>query len=69
MQHGAEGGSDLGGRGATVSVVEHVEASGKLCCLEAVLLQVLRGGCRAVVVSTSTATLDLIEAMLCQPHG
>jgi hypothetical protein len=60
------GGGGDGGGGAELTAVE---ASGKLACLSALLGSVLAGGARAVVVSTSTATLDLVDFMLCQPNG
>ncbi|KIZ01995.1 DNA repair and recombination protein RAD54B [Monoraphidium neglectum] len=51
------------------AALDAVGASGKLRCLEALLARVLGAGCRAVVVSTSTATLDMVDAMLCRPQG
>lgn len=43
--------------------------AGKLYCLKVLLDAVIQGGNRAVIVSTSTSTLDLIDNMLCQAHG
>jgi hypothetical protein len=63
------GGGAAEGAGRVALELPGVEASGKLACLAALLGSVLGSGARAVVVSTSTATLDLVDAMLCQPNG
>lgn len=66
---GAPAAAGGGGGSPVKAVLDVIGASGKMAALEALLSRVLADGARAVVVSTSTATLDLIDTLLCQPRG
>jgi SNF2 family DNA or RNA helicase len=46
-----------------------VELSGKLVVLCALLQGIIGSGCKVVVVSTSTAALDLVDELLCRPQA
>ena len=52
------------------NAVKSVEAGGKLACLKALLQCIVAEGReRVVVVSSSTAALDLVAGLLCAPMG
>ena len=65
----AAGANGAGAGDGAAASDPYARASGKLEVLRALLGAVISSGGRAVVVSTSTAALDLVDAELCRPSG
>ncbi|MEW5302035.1 MAG: hypothetical protein WDW36_004847 [Sanguina aurantia] len=55
-------------RGMSLDPPDSIGSSGKLAVLEVLLRSILGDGQRCVVVSTSTAMLDLVDRLLCGPR-
>eukprot|EP00798_Chlamydomonas_sp_ICE-L_P002367 gene2367-8676_t len=56
-------------KGAPAVDLHPIHSSGKLACLHALLQAIVKSGERCVVVSQSTAALDLIQQVACHQNG